>query len=180
MTHELLDSKIRTLLSMHCHVPASKHDACIRDLSDQIRGHMTGKFDGIFSKSALLGVCATHGGSVLPTRTMDHYVRPKNFDAILQMLDQQFAVIIAGPSGNGKSLTADVIGAPITNLWSLPTASFMQNLAPRPYEQNFNVPIPFFFICVILGAAIVSHHKLKVGARNCRSFFRKQMPATSS
>jgi hypothetical protein len=109
MTHELLDSKVRILLSMHCHVPASKQDACIRDLSDQVRLHMTGKLGGVFSKKALLAVCAVHGGSLLPTRAMDHYVKPKNYDAILQMLDRQYAVIIAGPSGNGKSLTADFI-----------------------------------------------------------------------
>ena len=109
MTEELLNSKLKRVLSTHCHVPASQQDSCIRDLADLVRLHMRGKLDGKFTKKVVLDVCARHGGSLLPTRLMDHYVRPKSFDSILHMLGQRHAVIIAGPSGNGKSLTADIV-----------------------------------------------------------------------
>ena len=109
INEELLDSKTRRLLGTYCHVPASQQDSCIRDLSDVVRSHMTGKRDGAFTKQQLLDVCARYGGSLLPTRAMDHYIKPQNFEMILRTLDERNVVIIAGPSGNGKSLTADVV-----------------------------------------------------------------------
>jgi hypothetical protein len=40
---------------------------------------------------------------------MDHYVRPRSYEAICERLESRHAVVIAGPSGTGKTLTADVI-----------------------------------------------------------------------
>ena len=42
---------------------------------------------------------------------MDHYVRPRSFDRIREKLDQFHAVVIAGPSGTGKTLTGEILEA---------------------------------------------------------------------
>src|SRR5690606_14241957 len=57
----------------------------------------------------LLMVLVRHGGSIAPTRDMDHYVRPGSYDRIKERLDNAHAVVIAGPSGTGKTLTADIL-----------------------------------------------------------------------
>ena len=70
----------------------------MRDLRDAVRVRMTGYADGRWAKNDLLAVLITYGGSVLPTRAMDHYVRPRSYETIIRKLKDQHAVVIAGPS----------------------------------------------------------------------------------
>jgi hypothetical protein len=109
VTVEVLDARIRKLLTLHGHVPLANQDACVRDLRDEVRRRMLGYAGGCWTGSDLLLILARHGGSVLPTRVMDHYVRPQSYDAIHRSLDQRHAVVIAGPSGTGKTLTAYIL-----------------------------------------------------------------------
>lgn len=109
VTREVLTGRIGGLLSQHGHVPSSEHDACLRDLRDAVRKRIEGEKDGRLTRSELLDVLVRHGGSVAPTRDMDHYVRPSSFDAIKERLDKLNAVVISGPSGTGKTLTADIL-----------------------------------------------------------------------
>jgi hypothetical protein len=109
VTREVLDGRIGALLTQHGHVPISKHDDCVRDLCEAVRQRVAGAHDGRWTRSDLMEVLVRHGGSLAPTRDMDHYVRPKSFDAIKTQLDTAHAVVIAGPSGTGKTLTADIL-----------------------------------------------------------------------
>ncbi|MER9949527.1 hypothetical protein [Mesorhizobium sp. M0047] len=109
VTREVLAARISTLLSQHGHVPASKHADCLRDLCDAVRQRIQGANEGRWRRSELLDVLVRHGGSVAPTRDMDHYVRPRSFDAIKDQLETSHAAVIVGPSGTGKTLTADVL-----------------------------------------------------------------------
>jgi hypothetical protein len=109
LTREILDDRIRRALETHCHVPVTNHPACVVELREAIHERMLGGHGGRFRKDELLRVLAEHGGSVLPTRRMDHYVRPRSYEQIEQSLDERHAVIIAGPSGTGKTLTAEIL-----------------------------------------------------------------------
>lgn len=109
VTREVLAARISALLSQHGHVPASKHADCLRDLRDAVRQRIQGANEGRWKRSELLDVLVRHGGSVAPTRDMDHYVRPRSFDAIKDRLDTSHAAVIVGPSGTGKTLTADIL-----------------------------------------------------------------------
>lgn len=109
VTREVLAARISALLYQHGHVPASKHDDCLRDLRDAIRQRIQGANEGRWKRPELLDVLVRHGGSVAPTRDMDHYVRPRSFDAIKDRLDTSHAAVIVGPSGTGKTLTADIL-----------------------------------------------------------------------
>lgn len=109
ITREVLAARIGNLLLLHGHVPNSKHEACIADLRDAVRKRIAGAEGGRWTRSDLLGVLVQHGGSAAPTRDMDHYIRPRSFEAIKERLDKSNAVVITGPSGTGKTLTADIL-----------------------------------------------------------------------
>ncbi|QCO05074.1 HEAT repeat domain-containing protein [Azospirillum argentinense] len=109
VTREVLDARIGALLSQHGHVPISKHRDCLRDLREAVRQRIEGAHEGRWKRSEVMDVLVRHGGSLAPTRDMDRYVRPKSFDAIKTQLDKAHAVVIAGPSGTGKTLTADIL-----------------------------------------------------------------------
>ncbi len=109
VTREVLGGRIGALLTQHGHVPISRHDDCLRDLREAVRQRIAGAHNGRWRRSEVMEVLVCHGGSLAPTRDMDHYVRPKSFDAIKAQLDTAHAVVIAGPSGTGKTLTADIL-----------------------------------------------------------------------
>jgi hypothetical protein len=109
VTREVLDGRIGALLTQHGHVPISRHDDCLRDLREAARQRIAGAHGGRWTRSEVMEVLVRHGGSLAPTRDMDRYVRPKSFDAIKAQLDTAHAVVIAGPSGTGKTLTADIL-----------------------------------------------------------------------
>jgi len=109
VTEEVLGARIDRLLSHHGHVPSVNHLACLKDLRDEVRKRIRGHAAGRWTRSELVEVLARYGGSVAPTRAMDHYVRPRSFDNIREKLDRSHAVLIAGPSGTGKTLTADIL-----------------------------------------------------------------------
>lgn len=109
ITREVLASRIGILLSQHGHVPISKHEKCLRDLRESVRKRIAGELDVHWTRSAILDVLIQYGGSLAPTRDMDRYVRPRSFDAIKNKLDEEHAVVICGPSGTGKTLTADIL-----------------------------------------------------------------------
>ncbi len=109
VTREVLDARIGALLTQHGHVAISKHADALRDLREAVRQRIAGAHGGRWTRSEVMDVLVRHGGSLAPTRDMDRYVRPKSFDAIKDQLDKAHAVVIAGPSGTGKTLTADIL-----------------------------------------------------------------------
>ncbi|MEH2469208.1 hypothetical protein V1281_001538 [Nitrobacteraceae bacterium AZCC 2161] len=111
VTDEALESRTRSILSLHGHVPLAKQPDCIRALRLAVHARMLGTYDGRWTKTALLELLIDHGGSVLPSRMMDHYVRPASYDRIKAALMDDHVVVIAGPSGTGKTLTADIFEA---------------------------------------------------------------------
>lgn len=109
VTEEVLAGRIESLLAIHGHVPSVKYGACVAELRNEVRKRISGYAEGKWTRDELTQVLVNHGGSVAPTRVMDHYVRPKSYDRIVKKLDQSHAVVITGPSGTGKTLTADIL-----------------------------------------------------------------------
>jgi HEAT repeat protein len=109
VTEEVLQSRIDSLLSRHGHVPSINRAACLKDLREEVRKRIRGHNGGRWTRTELVATLAHHDGSVAPTRAMDHYVPPRSFDRILEKLEKSHAVVIAGPSGTGKTLTADIL-----------------------------------------------------------------------
>lgn len=109
VTVETLESRISTQLGRHGHVASPAHEECLRDLRDLVRGKIRGQEDGVLTRDEVIDILVRHGGSIAPTRDMDHYVRPASYEEISRRLREQHVVVIAGPSGTGKTLTADIL-----------------------------------------------------------------------
>lgn len=109
LTEEVLLGRISTQLEQHGHIPQAKHTECVRDLRDLVRDRIRGGHGGVWTKDELVAVLVAHGGSIAPRRDMDHFVRPASYEAIKRKLEREHAVVIAGPSGTGKTLTADIL-----------------------------------------------------------------------
>lgn len=139
VTGEVLQSRIERLLSRHAHVPSVNHIACLRDLRDAVRKGIRGQNDGRWLKVELMSVITNHGGSVAPTRAMDHYIPPRSFDDIRKKLDSSHAVIIAGPSGTGKTLTADILEALLRKA-DPPFEVVGEEHGPGPIRQRLATP----------------------------------------
>tara|TARA_R110002012_G_scaffold256712_1_gene436905 strand:+ start:1813 stop:6096 length:4284 start_codon:yes stop_codon:yes gene_type:complete len=109
VTEEALMSRIHLNLEQFAHVAKPKHEACVQELRNEVRARIRGKHGGIWKREELLTVLTRYGGSIAATRDMDHYVRPISYDKIKERLDKDHAVVISGPSGTGKTLTADIL-----------------------------------------------------------------------
>ena len=109
VTDEVLEGRIRHLLYGCGHVPAVQDAPCVEALRREVRRRMAGEFAGTWCRDDLIEVVRRFGGAVSPTREMDHYVAPRSLDQIQRTFDGRNAVVIAGPSGNGKTLTADIL-----------------------------------------------------------------------
>ena len=109
VTEEILTTRTRDLLTSHCHVPSLNLLNCLTDLREEVRKRILGYADGRWTRSEVADLIASHGGSGAPTRAMDHYVAPRCFDVIRDKLERSHVVLIVGPWGTGKTLTADVI-----------------------------------------------------------------------
>lgn len=144
LTMEVLENRITRLLENHCHVPARNHSGCVQEMREVVGQRMLGAHGGHLTRDELLKILVKHNGSVLPTRRMDHYVRPHSYERINQYLEQRHAVIIAGPSGTGKTLTADILELAYRS--SNPPYEIMgSESGPGPVRSRLADPSPVLF-----------------------------------
>lgn len=111
LTEEVLVGRIAIQLERHAHVARPAQKSCVRDLRDLVRKKIKGHGEGRMTRAEIVDVLVRHGGSIASRRVKDNYVRPSSYDAIKRKLDESHAVVIAGPSGTGKTLTADILEA---------------------------------------------------------------------
>lgn len=109
ITTEVLNHRIGKLLSSQGHIPFVNQANCISTLKEQVRLRLLGHSEGRWSKSDLTAVLVQFGGSILSTRTLDHYVPPTSYAAVVQAIESRHVALITGPSGTGKTLTADIL-----------------------------------------------------------------------
>ena len=150
VTEEVLQSRIQLLLSHHAHIPIVNQLACLQDLRKEVRRRIRAEEDGRWTRGELVAMLARHGGSVAPTREMDHYVHPRSFDHIQEKLDQSHAVVITGPSGTGKSLTGDILEArlreavpPFTVVGEEKGPGHVRHWITRPVAMLFHLRDPW-------------------------------------
>ncbi|RVG74056.1 HEAT repeat domain-containing protein [Sinorhizobium meliloti] len=111
ITTEVLETRILKLLDNHGNVPPQRLPDCLTWMRAEIRERVKGNFGGRWTLADVLATITNHGGSQLAHRRHDQFVPPRSFTTIERTLRDRHAVIIVGPSGTGKSLTADVINA---------------------------------------------------------------------
>lgn len=109
VTVETLASRISTQLERHGHIASPAHQDCLRDLRDRVRDKIRGVDGGVLTRDEVINILVRHGGSIAPTRDMDHFIQPASYKKISRRLREEHVVVISGPSGTGKTLTADIL-----------------------------------------------------------------------
>lgn len=106
LTNELIEFKIRQILSDFLRIPHSRLKACREKLRSESLRRMRGTSPGVWTRDELLAIVREHGGFLASAAELDAFVEPSNFEAMLSHFRKQGAIVITGPSGAGKTLAA--------------------------------------------------------------------------
>lgn len=106
MTYEETRRQIDELLTARMHVPTQGLDACVDRLKRAVEDRFLAVPDPL-RKADIEKIAEGLGGVPHGNPQLARYVPPANFPVVEECLTQLGAVLLIGPSGYGKSLTAD-------------------------------------------------------------------------
>lgn len=98
--------QIDMLLAQRLHIPTQHLDACVNRLKRLVEDRFLEVPDPL-RRSEIEKVAEGHGGLPHANPQLAHYVPPANRTRAEQCLNKLGAVLLIGPSGYGKSLTAE-------------------------------------------------------------------------
>lgn len=102
----VIDRMIREHLGDFLGIAHDRLDRCRGRLREEASIRMRGNRPGIWTRADLIGLIREHGGYLASAPELETFVEPANWDVLLGRLERDHAVVIAGPSGTGKTLTA--------------------------------------------------------------------------
>lgn len=94
------------LLTGLLHVPEAALAGCREKLRSEAKLRMRGKNPGVWLREDLVAVIRSFGGYLASAPELDIFVRPANWDVLVERLRSRNAVVITGPSGTGKTWAA--------------------------------------------------------------------------
>lgn len=106
MTPNEARSQIRAILEGPLNVPPQNVEACLARLERMVEDRFLGVPDPLRRRD-IEKVVQDHEGGTHANPLLAHYVAPLNLDLAEQQLAAKGAVVLIGPSGYGKSLTAE-------------------------------------------------------------------------
>lgn len=106
LTERLLDLEINDILGSLLRVPQGRQAECRARLRDEARQRMRGTSPGVWTRDDLLSVIRGCGGYLASAPQLEAFVPPANYHALSDLLERRNAVVIAGPSGTGKTWAA--------------------------------------------------------------------------
>ena len=106
LTEPHLDLEINDILSSLLRVPKSQQVECRERLRDEALRRMLGTSPGVWTREDLLSVIRGSGGYLASDPQLESFVPPANYQVLGELLERQNAVVLTGPSGTGKTLTA--------------------------------------------------------------------------
>lgn len=106
LTPKLLEYEIEHILTTILRVPKDRQRPCLATLREEAKARMRGTSPGVWAYNDLLGTIRGHGGILASVAELDAFVEPTNFPDMILQLEKKNAVVIAGSSGTGKTLTA--------------------------------------------------------------------------
>ncbi len=109
LTEPLLDLKINDVLSSLLRVPKSRQMECRERLRDEALRRMRGTSPGVWTREDLLSVIRGCGGSLASAPELESFVPPANYQDLKDLLQRRNALVITGPSGTGKTRTAQAL-----------------------------------------------------------------------
>ena len=87
-------------------VPQSRQADCRARLRDHALRRMRGTSPGVWTREDLLSVIRDSGGYLASDPQLESFVPPANYQVLRDLLERYSAVVLTGPSGTGKTLTA--------------------------------------------------------------------------
>jgi len=102
---QLLDAEIRTLLATRGHVPAGRIERAVDRLRRAVEDRMRG-LAAALTRAGVESIVRVAGGLPVPDRELAEYRLPLALQTAEQRLASDHAVLLVGPPGYGKSLTA--------------------------------------------------------------------------
>ena len=106
LTGTYLDLKINDILRSLLRVPESLQAKCRARLREEAFRRMRGTTLGVWTREDLLSVIRDCGGYLASAPLLESFVPPANYKVMRDLLERQNAIILTGPSGTGKTLTA--------------------------------------------------------------------------
>jgi len=116
MDFERLRFRIETLLKERFRIPLPHVARCLEELRAEALARMRNVGQGHWQRVELDQVLAAHGGYAGDTDALDGFVPPTNWEDMKQALAANHALIIAGPSGTGKTRTGKALVAHLRDL----------------------------------------------------------------
>ena len=101
----LLDAQIRELLAARGHVPSRGIDLAVERLRRAVEDRMRG-LAAALTRAGVESIVRVAGGLPLADRELAEYRPPLALETAEQRLESDHAVLLVGPPGYGKSLTA--------------------------------------------------------------------------
>ena len=101
-----LELETNNILGSLLRVPQRRQAECYARLREQALWRMRGTSPGVWTRDDLLGVVRDSGGYLASNPQLESFVPPANYRVLRDLLERHNAVVLAGPSGTGKTLTA--------------------------------------------------------------------------
>lgn len=101
---ERLATDIKTLLTESFRVPNAKLVECRQVLREQARVRIGGAGGGVWTRIQLEQIIRRHDGYIASSPELDHYVHPTNWIELRAAMSKQYAALIIGQSGTGKTM----------------------------------------------------------------------------
>jgi hypothetical protein len=139
---ETLWGRIKDRLTDRFRVPQAHLEACRKELQDEALQRMRGAGHGHWTRADIDRVIVKHGGFSGQAAALEGYVPPKNFEALRQILAKEHAIILTGPSGTGKTRTAQALIAKLRDDVKGITVSVIRG-APEKIDQEQRRPVVF-------------------------------------
>ena len=104
-----LQLKVREILDSLLRVPQNRRAECCKRLKDEVRRRMRGTIPGVWTREDLLSVVRSCGGYLASAPQLESFVPPANYQNLKDLFYRHNAIVITGPSGTGKTLTAEAL-----------------------------------------------------------------------
>ena len=106
LNERLLELETNNILGVLLRVPQGRQADCRARLREQALRRMRGTTPGVWTRDDLLSVIRDCGGYLASDPQLETFVPPANYQLLGNMFERHNAVVLTGPSGTGKTLTA--------------------------------------------------------------------------
>ena len=109
LTERQLELEIEETLGSLLRVPQNRKAACRARLREEALRRMRGTSPGVWTREDLLSVIRGCDGSLASAPELESFVPPANYQDLKDLLQRRNALVITGPSGTGKTRTAQAL-----------------------------------------------------------------------